>query len=524
MQIKILAACCTCFLVSALSFGQPETVAKPMSQREKNKRERSLRDELQSQYAIWEKVDVAYIITDAERAAFHRLSNDEERAKFVEQFWLRRDPTPDTEENEYKEEHYRRIAFANEHFASGVPGWRTDRGEIYIKYGPPDEIKSHPSGETYQRTIEEGGGQTSTYPFEQWRYRYLEGIGSDVVIEFVDQTMTGEYRMIANPSAKDALLHVPGNQPLIGNGTAAPDFGSNVFDRLERDADLRKPPPLKFADLEAAVTSNIRYDALSMKVQADFIPITPASIRTNITLQFNRKDLQFQQRNGSARAVVNLYGRITDIAWHPVSTFTDVVSADVAPQLLAEALFGSSIYQKTVPLAPGKYRLNVIAKDVIGGNMGTYETTLDVPQLEEDQLGASSLILADILERLPSSDAGAGQFAIGGMKVRPRPDEAFRSDESLGIYMQLYHFAPDPATHKPDGSIEYQVVKNGSNETLLSYMEPADSLPGSTSELIMAKLLPLQELSPGSYNLQLRVTDNNRKQSITSSATFTVLP
>ncbi len=142
--------------------------------------------------------------------AFKQFATDEEREQFVEQFWLRRDPTPDTVENEYKEEHYRRIAYANEHYASGIPGWKADRGRIYITYGPPDEIDSHPSGGTYQRPSAEGGGETSTYPFEDWRYRYIEGIGSDINIEFVDTTMTGEYRMTMDPSEKDALLYVPG--------------------------------------------------------------------------------------------------------------------------------------------------------------------------------------------------------------------------------------------------------------------------------------------------------------------------
>ena len=153
--------------------------------------------------------DVAYIITEEERKAFKQFNTDEEREQFVEQFWLRRDPTPDTVENEFKEEHYRRIAYANEHYASGIPGWKTDRGRIYITFGPPDEIDSHPSGGSYERPAAEGGGETSTFPFEDWRYRYIEGIGNDIMIEFVDTTMSGEYHMTMDPSEKDALLYVP---------------------------------------------------------------------------------------------------------------------------------------------------------------------------------------------------------------------------------------------------------------------------------------------------------------------------
>src|SRR6185295_18115885 len=172
-------------------------------------REEKLRKEIKTSFGRWIAEDVGYIITDEERRAFNTLNTDEERESFIEQFWLRRDPSPDTIENEFKEEHYRRIAYANERYASGIQGWRTDRGRIYITFGPPDENESHTSGGQYQRPTEEGGGMTSTFPFEKWRYRYIEGVGSDIEIEFVDPTMSGEFRMTMDPSEKDALLMVP---------------------------------------------------------------------------------------------------------------------------------------------------------------------------------------------------------------------------------------------------------------------------------------------------------------------------
>ncbi|MGP8244445.1 MAG: GWxTD domain-containing protein, partial [Bryobacteraceae bacterium] len=187
-----------------------ETIAKPISERERKKRSERLKGELETPYRKWLNEDVAYIITDEERAAFKQLQSDDQREQFIENFWLRRDPTPDTVENEFKEEHYRRIAYANEHFASGIPGWKTDRGRIYITYGPPDEIEDHSSGGFYERPPEEGGGETSTFPFQQWRYRYIEGIGNNVIIEFVDPTMSGEFHMTMDPSEKDALLYGPG--------------------------------------------------------------------------------------------------------------------------------------------------------------------------------------------------------------------------------------------------------------------------------------------------------------------------
>src|SRR5256885_3741674 len=172
----------------------------------KKKDFKKLQKELDTPYKKWLQEEVPYIISDEERAAFLQLQTNEEREQFIEAFWQRRDPTPDTVENEFKEEHYRRIAYTNERFASGIPGWRTDRGRIYIIWGKPDEIESHPTGGTYNRPIEEGGGTTSTFPFEVWRYRYIEGIGNEVLLEFVDPSMSGEYRLTIDPNEKHALL------------------------------------------------------------------------------------------------------------------------------------------------------------------------------------------------------------------------------------------------------------------------------------------------------------------------------
>ncbi len=132
---------------------QRETVAKPLTEKERRKREEKLRKELMTPYRKWLNEDVTYIITEEERATFKRLQTDEEREQFIEQFWLRRDPTPDSIENEYKEEHYRRIAYANEHFASGIPGWKTDRGRIYIEYGAAGRERLAPFGRHVQPAL-----------------------------------------------------------------------------------------------------------------------------------------------------------------------------------------------------------------------------------------------------------------------------------------------------------------------------------------------------------------------------------
>ena len=522
-----------------------DTVAKPMTEKQRKKQEKKLQKELETPYKKWLNEDVGYIISDEEKQAWKRLATDDERQQFIEQFWLRRDPTPDTEENEFKEEHYRRIAYANEHYASGIPGWKTDRGRIYIMYGPADEIEDHSSGGSYERPMEEGGGETSTYPFQTWRYRYIEGIGTNIMIEFVDPTMSGEFHMTMDPSEKDALLYVP-NAGLtmseqmgmstktdrfnrtdgthLGTGTQPLPASMNEFERLEQFAKLQKPPKVKFKDLDAVVSSNIRYNTLPLKVQADYVRITDSTVLTSITVQLQRKDLQFQQKDNVATATVNIYGRITSIAGRVVNYFEDVVSVPVPTELLGKAIEGASIYQKAIPLPPGMYRLNVVAKDVVGGNMTTYPMALNVPHFEEEKLASSSLILADLIEKVPTRSIGTGQFVIGDTKIRPRMGDTFDRNEKLGIYMQFYNFGPDEKTNKPNASIQYEITKTGSTgKPVLDYTEDVNQIPGASSaQVTVEKLLPLAALDPGEYTLTMKVVDKNRNQTLTPTANFTV--
>ena len=356
--------------------------------------------------------------------------------------------------------------------------------------------------------------------------------------------MTGEYRMTMDPSEKDALLYVP-NAGLtlyeqmglssktdrfnrtdgthLGTGAQPLPASMNEFERLEQFAKLQKPPVVKFKDLEAAVSSTIRFNTLPMKVRTDFIKVTDSTVLSNVTVLFERKDLQFQQKEGVSKATVNVYGRITTMSRRVVNVFEDVVGVEVPTDLLQKAMNGSSIYQKSVPLPPGMYRLNVVAKDIVGGNMTSYEVALNVPHFEEEKLASSSLILADLIEKVPTRSIGTGQFVIGDTKVRPRLSETFERTEKLGIYQQFYNFAADEKTKKPSGSVEYQITKNGSDKPVLDYTEDITTLEGASAQQVtISKLLPLASMEPGQYSLKMKVVDKTRNEVLTPTATFTV--
>jgi GWxTD domain-containing protein len=542
--VGITAAALVIPPLPAQSSSSDETVSKPLSKKEQKRREKQLRKELEGPWKKWLNEDVIYIITDEEKSAFKHLQTDEEREQFVEQFWKRRDPTPDTEENEYKEELYRRIAYSNEHYASGIPGWKTDRGMIYIKYGPPDEIDSHPSGGSYQRPMEEGGGETSTYPFEDWRYRYLDGIGSDINIEFVDTTMTGEYHMTMDPSEKDALLYVPGagltmyeqmglssktdrfnrtDGTHLGTGNMPMSQNMNEFTRLEQFAKLQKAPVIKFKDLQAVVDSSIKYNTLPMKVRADYIKVTDATVLADITISFNRNELNYQTKDKIAKATVNLYGRITTLSRRSVNWFEDTVAVEIPSEMLQKAMNGQSVYFKSVPLQPGTYRLNIVAKDVVGGTMNNYEMPLHVPQYDEDSIGSSSLILADQIEKLPTTSVGAGPFVIRSSKVRPRVDETFKQEEKMGIYTEFYNLGMDAKTKKPSGDIKYQITNDATKETVVEVSQDLANVPNASSSLVtVEQMLPLKKFAPGKYTLKIILTDKLKNQTVNQTAPFTV--
>jgi GWxTD domain-containing protein len=514
--------------------GKPE---KPS--RAERRRLKAIQKEQESAYKKWLDEEVPYIITDEERGAFKKFSTDDEREQFIESFWERRNPNPGSPENEFKEEYYRRIAYANEHYASGIPGWKSDRGRIYIMYGPADEIESHPSGGTYLRPPEEGGGETSTYPFETWRYRYIEGIGSNIILEFVDPTMTGEYRLTMDPGEKDALLHVPGagltmmeamgmaskadrftrsDGMTLGQSLGGTPERMNEFSRLDLYARIFKPPSVKFKDLRAVVTTRLSAQLLPFDVRTDFVRVTEDSVLTPVTIQMSNRDLQFENKGGVMHAVVDIFGQISTPGNRIVSTFEDAVVLDVPENDFQRYVDRKSVYQKVVPLRPGLYKLSVVVKDDINGHMGSIELGVRVPRFDEQQLASSSLILADLIQPLPTSQVGSGPFVIGGTKVRPSVNQQFTRDQNLGIYMQVYNLGLDPATHKPSADIQYDIIKDG--KSLLSQTEQAAKITNAAQQVTLQKTMPLRSLQPGKYTVQIKVTDNVKNQTVAPAATF----
>ncbi|HEX3281686.1 MAG TPA: GWxTD domain-containing protein [Pyrinomonadaceae bacterium] len=512
----------------------------PRQSQDPMEKPRNVKTELKKAYKDWLEKDVTYIITDEERKAFKKLATDDEREKFIEEFWRRRDPDPDTDENEFKEEYYERIAYANEHFASGIPGWKSDRGRIWIMYGKPDERETHPAGGPYDRPQTEGGGMTTTYPFETWFYRYLPGVGSGVEIEFVDPTGSGEYRIARNPNEKDAMLNVPGAgltlSEELGLSSKADRIGGmsmyglkdyqreqdSPFSRLQLLTDLQRAPQIKFNDLASAVnTGVIEENPLNFDIRVDFFRQSDERVITAFTIQTENRDLTFSDSGGLQQARINIFGKITSVAGRRAGVFEDPVITTATTTELTEAKERKSAYQKAVALVPGTYKVDVIVRDVTSGATGVRHVGFTVPKYDVQKLSTSTLVLASKLESLGDQPA-VGQFVIGQTKVIPNVSGIYHRGQPLGVYLQIYNSGIDQTTLRPAVDVEYVLMKDG--KEVGKQPETWQGLSDSGQRLTLARLIDSQRLVPGDYELTIRIRDRVSGQALTPAAKFTIVP
>lgn len=521
---------------TSAAFAQKEK--KEEASQDPSQKARNVKPELKEAYKKWRNTDVAYIITKEEKRAFDALTTDEERENFIENFWRRRDPNPDTEENEYREEYYERIAYANQHYTSGIPGWKTDRGRIYIAWGKPDSVESHPSGGAYDRPSYEGGGSTTTYPFEIWFYRHLDGVGDGIEIEFVDPTGTGEYRIARNANEKDALLMVPGAGLTTAEQLGLSDKGDRIsgignqhnfmreqdspFRRMEIITSLQRPPQVKFGDLQTALSDSavlFDKDPLAFDLRVDFFRQSDDRVIAAFTIQTDNKELSFESIGGLPTAKMNIFGRITAVSGKRSGIFEDSVTTSATTAELAEARDKKSIYQKAVALTPGTYKVDVVVRDVATGNRGVVNQGFTVPRYDEKKLSTSTLILATKMRSTNERDIG-GMFVIGNAKVIPNLAGNYKQGQEVGVYMQVYNAGIDQTTLRPAVDVEYVLTKGG--KEVLRQPEDWSGLSDSGQRLTLARLLPTDGLPLGEYELKVLTKDRVGGQVIENKGKFTV--
>lgn len=507
---------------------------------------KQLEEESLDYYEKWLGQDVVYIISPEEREVFLSLQAPEEKEQFIEQFWFRRDPDPSSAANEYKEEHYRRIAYANDRFTSGIPGWRTDRGRIYIIHGEPAEIESHPNVGSYDRPLSEGGGSTTAFPFEIWRYREIEGLGTDIQIEFVDPTMSGEYRLAERHEEKDALMFTPGtgltlaeqqglagraDRPFFtpGNREKYPYMNrssrDNPFTRYEIYTKIQGPVSVKYKDLKEMVEVNVAYDSLPFDVRPDYINLNPTHVLVPLTVQLENRDLMFQKEkeNDIQRAELAVYGVVSTMSNRVVTEFEDDLETSFPSTGLPSGLLNSSIYQKVIVLERGRrYKLDLVVKDLNSSQVGVQRIAVSPPDYIDRGLAASSLILSDqvqILEGVPGADE---MFVIGDVKILPSLPKEFEAGKKLGVYFQIYNLASDQSTLAPSVSTQFDLYRDGQLTERIIDSGNQSIQYFSSDRAVFIKEISLAGFSPGEYNLKVKVIDKLKNENLSLSEQFSV--
>lgn len=529
-------------LVSLLAFAFVLSHASSASQQ---KEEKLRQEEIKDYYEKWLNQDVVYIITDEERTVFEALTTSEERENFIEQFWYRRDPDPETSINESREEHYRRVAYANDHFSVGAPGWKTDRGRVYIINGRPDNIEDHGQGEQYYRPTGEGGGVTTTYAWQLWYYRHIPGLGDNIEIEFVDKTMSGHYVLARDEMDKDAMLWVPGlgltESERLGGGTKAERIGTrtlaneasrrvgnplkiftqkdDLFARLRRYAKLQAAPDIKFKDLESLVDIRLYYHQLPFAVRHDLIAIAPNAYLVPVTFFFETEEFNFKQVNSLRVATLNVYGRVETMTRQKVYSFDDSVDLALSGEQEGNAL--RSVYQRNIPLAPGRYKLIAIVRDVEGEKIGTLERGIHVPSSDGMELQMSPIILADQVQPAKSEEFISDPFVLGTVKVYPSANNTFKRGKPLGFYFEVYNVTADQQTLQPSLSVDLRISREG-KEIPLPFQDLHRLLHRYSDRFFAGSMLNTRNLEPGRYRLTISVTDNIAQSTTHQTVNFEV--
>jgi GWxTD domain-containing protein len=499
-------------------------------------------EEAEDYFDKWLKEDVVLIISDEERAVFGKLTTAEEKEQFIEQFWFRRDPNPASQENEFREEHYRRIAYANDTFASGLPGWQTDRGRIYIIHGPPAEIQSHPTGGTYERPMAEGGGSTTTFPYEVWRYRHIEGLGDDIILEFVDQSLAGEYKLARRPEEKDALLYVPGGGRTLaesmGLATKAdrPFFSpgnldmypmmhysanDSLFARYERYARIQRPATFKYPDLKELVTVDIAYDTLPLSVREDYFRLNELQVLVPVTLEIENKQLSYIQEGEREVARVGIYGLVTSMTNRVAYEFDDEVLVSSRLEDLEKSRLKNSIYQRIIPVdGKMRYKMDLVVKDLNSSRVGVLRRAINPPPFGTDHLSSSSLLLSNSIRIVEIGQEDVEMFVLGDVKIHPSLAKVFTPAIPMGLYFQLYNAALDEATLSPHLSVTFRVFRNGELVAETTDENGESTRYFSRGRVVILKLLGLAGLETGEYEIRVEAVDLLNEQRLVLSDQF----
>lgn len=489
-------------------------------------------------YKKWLREEVLWIISSRERDRFKELNKDEEREAFVEQFWKRRDPTPTTERNEYQEEHYRRLQVASEKFQEGTPGWKTDRGHVYILHGPPDEQSFFRSRnvDTLGRDIPSGEQNQDSIVWTYHQIPYADFYRGEVVVVFQPQVglsrqsfqlgesrtarekadeMAKKLNITAPPVTADvryqlvtagppALVNARGAElPQTGGGDLARYVGDllrSPGDRLEEMAAEKERQNEARQEMIGAVATDVVFGALTVDARCRgfyrrgeewLVPVEIAAPAENLS---GRVDL--------LAALVDEQGAVFD-------EFLETVTLEGQSKAMLR-------YANRFSAPSGNYTLRVVLREVDGRHGGLAEVPLTLDEAAPESVKIGSVLLTDRVE-MPTGDArlqaGPEGLIFNNIRLLANRSGHFRADGNLFIYAQLW--SPSGARSLTlTGALMRDGAVVGNLEDYR--FENADRF----SEY--ATVIPLSAFEPGEYRLRLHVQDHASGQRVSRDIPFKV--
>jgi GWxTD domain-containing protein len=463
-------------------------------------------------YRVWLEDEVFYIITPREKSVFLALTTDRERDLFIEAFWKHRDPTPGTDANEFKVEHYRRLEYANKRFRGyGKPGWKTDRGKIYVLLGEPMSRREFNGQETY-------------YAAQIWSYQGIHGFGLPEAFNllFFQKNGGGDF-ILYNPGIHGPWDLIPSYKGTVGDYDSALYLIDLVEPELAQAAISLIPGEtvLSFPSLSSAeMLHNIDLYAVK-KVEdkyaqkfAEFKDVVDVEYSTNyidssalvkvfrdrlgtawVHVALEPSALSMGEHEGRVYTSLDFNGILTDETGRTVYQFEKTIPFQLTGEQYARLRQRPMDFVKAFPVVPGKYRFSVILKNTVSKEFTSAETTIEVPD-NRDRLEMSGLLLAFNAQPEPAA-RGIKPFVFGNVRFYGQPGNSFIASDALHVYFQLLH-APKDLT--AGASVKYVILKDGQEQ--VASVQSLSKYGGGPD---ISETFPLTGFGPGYYALEVRL-------------------
>ena len=528
--------------------------------------------EIPAQYKKWVDEEALYIISDNERDVFKSLRTDDEREGFIRTFWRRRDPSPETPLNEFREEHYRRLEWANRHYFEGKAGWRTDRGRAYIMFGPPDFFETNPGGG--RGFLFDPSGPTAEFPSEVWTYRSIPGLKERIGridLIFVNYYNSGSYQLTTNPALANALRNVSMPARDVGYAEARKeaypgekdrDMAFNPLEQLTLLAELTKSRGEVLEETERSerlrrlrgiVDANESLTALPFVDQESFLKGPENIISVPISIEVAGKDVQFKEAGDRYRGLVSFYFEVKDQS-QTVYQISDRLEMNLREETYKRRLADSYQYKHRLELRPGDYFLHVVVWDELSNNVGYLDKRMTVPSFPEDGLCLSDVILArtvrvvdapketvvveskdipalqafekanlKVPDKLEITRRQGDPFTFGNLEIGPNPSSIYKPDEELVFFYQIYNLVFNPGQGRAAVLVEHEIWKG--DQLIATIDKPQEaSIPADqkASYLNSGARYTLSRFEAGQYTLVIKVKDIIADKIIEKRVDFTV--